>query len=82
MNPSVPRRSGGTGFVIATVLILALIVIGVVYFWKARGANDAALQQVQSQSSSDDASVIESDLNATDVNSVDYDLNASNFNGS
>ena len=83
MNPNMPRQSsGGTGFVIATILILALIVIGAVYFWKARSSNDAALQTVQSQSGSDATADIEADLNATDVNNVDYDLNESNFSGS
>ena len=82
-NPSMPRQSGGgMGFIIATVLLLALILIGGVYFWRARSANDAALKSVEQQSSSDATLDIEADLNATDVDNVDYDLNESNFTGS
>ncbi|MBX4206418.1 hypothetical protein KW784_01380 [Candidatus Parcubacteria bacterium] len=86
MTPGSASRSGGTGFVIATVILLAVIIAGAVYFWRARAdkalGSDAALQGIGTQSSSDDAAAIEADLNATDVNGVDYDLTPSNFTSS
>ena len=90
MNPNMNAggatpRSGSTGFIVATLVLLAVIVLGGLYFWKARGdsvANDAAVQEIGQQSSSDDTASIESDLKATNVNSVDYDLNESNFTSS
>lgn len=85
MNPNIPRQSsGGTGFIIATVILLAVIVAGALYFWKARDTYTSPnnVQTIESQSNSDDTSAIETDLNATDVNSVDYDLDPSNFTSS
>jgi len=75
------------GPVIGVVVILLIIVIGGLYFWSERSknmeaqpdnmaaANDAELQAVSTQSSSDDASSIQADLNATNVDSVDAGLN-------
>lgn len=87
INPNVPRQASGTGFIVATVILLAVILVGAVFFWRARGddafqSNDAALEQVQTQSDSDTAASIEADLNATDVNNVDYDLDPANFTAS
>ena len=87
MNPNIPRQNAsGTGFVIATVILLLVIVAGAVYFWKARTdkalTNDAALSGIEQQSNDDSAASIEADLNATDVNNVDYDLTESNFTAS
>jgi hypothetical protein len=87
MNPNMSPapRSSSTGFIIATLILLAVIVAGGTYFWQAHGrsaADDAALQGIESQSSSDDAASIEADLNATDVNSVDSSLDESNFTAS
>ena len=91
MNPNMNAggtapRSSSTGFIIATLILLAVIVAGGMYFWQARAENspenDAALQEINSQSSSDETASIEADLNATDVNSVDYDLSEENFTAS
>jgi hypothetical protein len=86
MNASSPApRSNSTGFIIATLVLLAVIVAGGIYFWRAHGdsaADNAALREIKSQSSSDDTASIEADLEATDVNSVDYDLDESNFTAS
>ena len=61
------------------IIILLVLVFGVWYFW---GRSDSGLESIQTQSSSDEAAVIEADLNATDVNNPDYDLDESNFNAS
>ncbi len=85
LNSQGPRQGAGSGFLIATILLAAIIVIGAVYFWKARDnkmESDESLQTVQTQSDSDDTAAIEADLNATDVDGADYDLNESNFTAS
>jgi len=79
------RNEGSIGPVIGTIIILAVILLGGLYFWGNRGNNmyedensstDAELQAIQNQSSSDESAAIEADLNNT---RVDYDsqLNAS-----
>lgn len=91
MNPNMNAggaapRSGGTGFVVATLILLAVIIAGVLYFWQARAdkslESDAALSGIEQQSNSDDTASIEADLNATDVENVDYDLSEANFTAS
>lgn len=88
MNPTTPSRSSSMGFVIATIILLAVIIAGAAYFWQARSAkvapptNDAALNQIQNQSSSDDAASINADLNSTNVDNSDSDLDPSNFTSS
>jgi hypothetical protein len=91
MNPnihaggSVPR-SGKTGFVVATLILLAVIIAGGVYFWQARAdkslESNSDISSIEEQSSSDEAAAIEADLNATNVDSVDYDLSEENFTAS
>ncbi len=89
MNPNMPnmprQSSGGTGFVIATVILLVVIVAGAFYFWRARSSSpayDSTMSGIENQSSSDDTASIEADLNTTDVENVDYDLTESNFTAS
>ncbi len=77
-----PKRST-TGPVIGIVVVLAMIVVGVLYFWGERvdtlnknrellqkGA-DTQVEQLQTQSASDDLTSIEADLDATDINAID-----------
>jgi hypothetical protein len=93
MNPNMNAggeapRASRMGSVIATLVLLAVIIAGGIYFWQAHAdkaaspTDDAALQEITTQSSSDDAASIESDLKATDVENVDYDLDESNFTSS
>ena len=86
-TPGAGAPRSGAGFVVATIIILAVILAGAVYFWKARSAsapaaNDAALNQIQNQSAADDAASINADLNSTNVDNADYDLTPSNFTSS
>jgi hypothetical protein len=86
------EKSGSAGSLIAVVVVLAVIVAAALYFWRERGAmdenmddlynNNAALETINAQSTSDEAASIEADLNATDVENVDYDLNEENFTAS
>jgi hypothetical protein len=67
------------GPLIAVIIILALIIIGGLYFLKERASqkvypavnNDSITESLNQQSSSDDLNSIETDLNATDVNNLD-----------
>lgn len=81
MNVGTVESSGGsTGLIIGAVVILAIIVLGGLYFWGQR-ANDALLNEtvesINTQSSSDEAAAIEADLDATDIENLDAELNAS-----
>ncbi len=85
-NPNqMPPMSGmepqkkSSGPLIAVIIILALIVIGGLYFLKEKMARDtyvppqedSVTQELQAQSTSDDLNSIEADLNATDVDNLD-----------
>lgn len=79
-------NEGSAGPVIGIIIILAVIVLGGLYFWGQR-TNEANLEednlaaeldQIENQSSSDEVSSIEADLQATDIESLDAELNASN----
>ena len=67
------------GPLIAVIIILALIIIGGLYFLKQRtsqkvypaATSDTVTDSLNKQSSSDDLNSIEKDLKATDVNNLD-----------
>ena len=79
LGPS--EKNGSAGPVIAVIIILALALLGGLYFWKERGgsnmASDEAVESIEKQSDSDDAASIEADLDATDVDNLDSEINAS-----
>jgi hypothetical protein len=73
------------GPLVAVIVILALIIIGGLYFLKERvsqpvytptTAGDTITDSLNQQSSSDDLNSIEKDLNATDVNNLDQGASA------
>ncbi|KND48561.1 MAG: hypothetical protein AB200_02425 [Parcubacteria bacterium C7867-005] len=81
------REEGSVGGVIATIIILAIIVLGGLYFWSKRAVdndgaqnvpalNENSIESIETQSTSDDTSSIEADLNQTDTN-IDTEINAS-----
>mgnify|MGYP001570169639 CR=1 FL=1 len=67
------------GSLIAVILILVLIIIGGLYFLKQRVSQpvyapvtgDSVTESLNTQSSSDEVSAIETDLKATDIDSID-----------
>lgn len=68
------------GPLIAAIIILALIIIGGLYFLKTRSSQpvytptptgDSITESLNTQSSSDSLNSIEADLNATDLNNLD-----------
>lgn len=76
------NMSGGEGGspvspIIGVVVILALAILGGLYFWSQRAGNEATPEEVKIQDNTDEAAVIEADLNATDIENLDAELNAS-----
>lgn len=80
-------NENSVGPVIAIIIVLAMVVLGGLYFWGERKNNDANLQaasmsnnvdettaSIRSQSTSDDSASIESDLNNTNTDSLDNGL--------
>ncbi len=83
-NQMPPMQSQGdkksAGPLIAVIIILALIVIGGLYFLKERSSqetyvpaeqSDAITESLNQQGTSDDLGSIEADLNATDLDNLD-----------
>lgn len=85
--PSQPEKKP-IGPLVAVIVILALIVVGGLYFLKTRSVQktytppeisptvvqpktDSVTDSLKQQSSSDNLSSIESDLNATNLNNID-----------
>jgi len=73
-----PKKSSGP--LIAVIVILALIIIGGLYFFKARmsereayapATEDAITESLNQQGTSDELGSIEADLNATDIDNLD-----------
>jgi hypothetical protein len=90
-NQMPPIQSSGTnnksaGPLVAVIIILALIIVGGLYFLKERSsqptyvpevpAGDSVTDSLNNQGSTDDLSSIEADLNATDVNNLDQGATA------
>jgi len=75
-------KEGSVGPVIGTIIILAVIVLGGLYFWGQRASdkvmNEAqvneTVQNITTQGQSDEAAVIEADLNATNIDNIDSEL--------
>ena len=64
--------------VLAAILVVALGVISYVYYSQGVtvGTMDKVATDLKTQSSSDDAASIESDLKDTEIDSLDSDLNS------
>lgn len=79
MNAGVGENGGSSsGPIIGIVVILAIIILGGLYFWSQRAdVADQAVESINAQDTSDEAAAIEADLNATDVENLDAELNAS-----
>ncbi|MDQ3089534.1 MAG: hypothetical protein M3Q24_00055 [bacterium] len=74
------HKEGSVGPVIGTIIILAVILLGGLYFWGNRseirnanieGQTQSELEAIETQSDSDDLDSIDSDLDATQ-----YDFNS------
>lgn len=81
-NVNMGRESGGSaGPIIGVIIILAIIILGGLYFWGQRVGDEAmtdkAVESINMQSNSDAAAAIEADLESTDIENLDAELNAS-----
>jgi hypothetical protein len=74
-------NGGSTGPIIGIIVILAIIILGGLYFWGQRAGETVIINEspepLNAENERDDTSAIEADLESTDVDSVDADLNAS-----
>jgi hypothetical protein len=72
------------GPLVAVIIILALIIIGGLYFLKQRASQpvytpqttDSITESLNTQSSSDDLNSIEADLNSTNIDNIDQGASA------
>lgn len=80
-NNQNPENS--TGPVIAIIIVLAVIILGGLYFWGERTnmnsydtslTTEESMDSITTQSSSDDLDSIESDLNETNIEDIGSDL--------
>ncbi len=83
-----PNNENSVGPVIAIIVVLAMIILGGLYFWGQRSNNsnpstettamsgnvDEITASITTQSDSTDSSVIEEDLNNTNVDNLDSGL--------
>jgi hypothetical protein len=82
-NTNSGQGGGSAGPVIGAVILLAVIVVGGLYFWSQRGPSEAdietseLIEDINTQSQSDDTASIETDLEATDLEVIDVEFNAS-----
>jgi len=86
MEPINPSNENSVGPVIAIIIILAMIILGGLYFWNERsnqpatsnealsGSLEEMTASIEKQSSSDETSSIEADLNNTNVDNLDSEL--------
>lgn len=83
MEPNLTEhRESSAGPVIGTIIILAVIVLGGLYFWGQRAGSQAmeeaevneVVNGIMTQSESDATADIEADLEATSIDDIDAQL--------
>jgi len=75
------QNKSGIGSIIGTVVIIALIILGGLYFWgkrieEAKFKQDLVTDDVPEQTENDELSSIEADLNGTNLDNLSAELNA------
>lgn len=85
MEPTTQNKSS-IGSIIGTIVIIAIIILGGLYFWGKR-VEEAKMRQSlvtdetsQQANQMDEASTIKSTSNSDDLNSIQADLNSTNLN--
>ena len=86
--PVQPNKSSSIGPIVGIVIIVAVLILGGLYYWGSRlndgagptGADianmpDEALVNLATQGSSDTLGAIEDDLTSTDLDNLDEELN-------
>jgi len=77
VNMGVGEGGGSSGPLIGAIVILAVIILGGLYFWSQRAGNDAMINGTSTESGSDETAAIEADLDTIDIENLDAELNAS-----
>lgn len=82
MDARTGEGGGGlSGPIIGAIVILAIIILGGLYFWNQRVGEgvptNETIENINMQSDSDAAAAIEADLDAIDIENLDAELNAS-----
>jgi hypothetical protein len=84
-SQQVIAQESSTGPAIAIIIVLAMIILGGFYFWGERSkSTDTTLETnpeemistIETQSTSDESSSIEEDLNNTELDNIDAELQA------
>ncbi len=84
-NQPVVNQESSTGPAIAIVIVLAMIILGGFYFWGERSKStdtileatpEQMISAIETQSTSDESSSIEADLNSTELDNIDAELQA------
>ncbi|MEX2014079.1 MAG: hypothetical protein WD896_01865 [Parcubacteria group bacterium] len=74
---TVVEETSSSAPIIGAIVILAIVLLGGLYFWVERAGDEAMVENIKAQSGSDDTASIEADLYETDIDSIDAELNAS-----
>ncbi|MEK7179877.1 MAG: hypothetical protein AAB706_00195 [Patescibacteria group bacterium] len=76
-----PRTPSSMGALIGIIIVIAIIILGGMYFWGQRVdqkeniiEKDTATQSLQNQGTSDDLAAIETDVNSTQLDNLDSEL--------
>ncbi len=83
------KNKSGIGSIIGTIIIIAIIILGGLYFWGKRieesKAKEKLIQEAQEQMQQipeqDETSSIETVSEGDDLNSIEADLNSTNLDG-
>jgi hypothetical protein len=76
INVELEEGGGSNGLIIGAIIILAIIILGGIYFWDQR-TSEKTVNDVNLQGGSNGAATTEIDLNTTDTKNLDAELNAS-----
>lgn len=87
-NPDMSPEENSIGPVIGSIIVIVIIIVGGLYFWgktideknnsmpaeEIMSAEDQKTLDLQKQSSSDDITAIEKDLNESNLNDLDKEI--------
>ena len=79
------QNQSSIGSIIGTIIIIAIIILGGLYFWGKRVEETKMKQDLVSETDNtpkeqDEASAIKSVNSSDDLNSIEADLSATNYN--
>jgi len=73
------EKKGGMGSMIGTIIIIAIIILGGLYFWGKR-IQDSKINQELTSENADEVANIMSITREDDLNTIEADLNSTNLN--